>query len=435
MDDVVKQILIGAAGDGSGGLVATFVTALLQTAGRLVRERFRMPERTRALQRAVAVAFAEALDAWAITTDEADHYGSLFRNWLLNPTVLSEFRALLTPGDNSVLDIDLLRAEFEDAGLSVDYLGVVSFETLLQDMVGTFYQAAAEEPALQEPMKIDLLRQMAQRMGALDRQMRHQTTATERAVDQLAEIQRLSEEQVRGQDNTNALLQQIRQVLSEVTQHGSASQRIAVYQQSELALTRAGLLSEPIQSSVTTGERALTLPAMQPILTMLHQIHTQLTTGDGQPDADTLAALEAHYCQMLVEQFKHLAFEGLQPSGVPIVLPLAEVYVELKAVADVPEAADAYSAEERRLLFEAEERGLQTREEVAVHLDALRAERWNRLSRQHVDRLQRRSIEELLRNPMHHGVVILGDPGSGKTTLLRYQALCAAPASYPHFFS
>ena len=46
MDDVVKQILIGAAGDGSGGLVATFVTALLQTAGRLVRERFRMPERT-----------------------------------------------------------------------------------------------------------------------------------------------------------------------------------------------------------------------------------------------------------------------------------------------------------------------------------------------------------------------------------------------------
>jgi hypothetical protein len=143
MDDVVKQILIGAAGDGSGGLVATFVTALLQTAGRLVRERFRMPERTRALQRAVAVAFAEALDAWAITTDEADHYGSLFRNWLLNPTVLSEFRALLTPGDNSVLDIDLLRAEFEDAGLSVDYLGVVSFETLLQDMVGTFYQAAA----------------------------------------------------------------------------------------------------------------------------------------------------------------------------------------------------------------------------------------------------------------------------------------------------
>jgi putative ABC transport system substrate-binding protein len=54
MDEIVKQILIGAAGDASGGLVATFVTALLQTAGRLVRDRFGTPERTQALQRATS---------------------------------------------------------------------------------------------------------------------------------------------------------------------------------------------------------------------------------------------------------------------------------------------------------------------------------------------------------------------------------------------
>lgn len=99
MDEVVKQILIGAAGDGTGGLASSFVIGLLQTAGRLVRGRFGTPERTSALQRAVRSAFAVALDAWEITADEAAHYRTLFEAWLLNPTVLrSCSTALCTAG-------------------------------------------------------------------------------------------------------------------------------------------------------------------------------------------------------------------------------------------------------------------------------------------------------------------------------------------------
>jgi predicted NACHT family NTPase len=64
-----------------------------------------------------------------------------------------------------------------------------------------------------------------------------------------------------------------------------------------------------------------------------------------------------------------------------------------------------------------------------LHLDVLRAERWNRQARQDMARLQRRSIQEILDNPAQRGVVILGDPGSGKTTLLHYQALRTARAS------
>ena len=109
------------------------------------------------------------MDAWVISEDEVAHYGDLFKEWLLNPAVLSEFRMLLTPSEHSQLDMDLLRLEFESAGFSTDYLGTLSFDVLLQDMVGAFYQAAAAEPILQEPIKIDLLRLMAQRMGALDR--------------------------------------------------------------------------------------------------------------------------------------------------------------------------------------------------------------------------------------------------------------------------
>jgi hypothetical protein len=140
-------------------------------------------------------------------------------------------------------------------------------------------------------------------------------------------------------------------------------------------------------------------------------------------------AVEAHYRQTIIDQFEKLTFKGLSPSGTPIVLPLEQVYVELKAVADVPESADTYSAEERRMLLEAEGRGERVREELVLHLDVLRAERWNRQAQQDIARLQRRSIQEILDNPMQRGVVILGDPGSGKTTLLHYQALRTARAS------
>ena len=137
-------------------------------------------------------------------------------------------------------------------------------------------------------------------------------------------------------------------------------------------------------------------------------------------------ALEARYRQMVIDQHHMLTFKGLAPSGTPIVLPLEKIYVELKAVADVPEAADTYSAEERRLLLEAERQGALAREELSMHLDALRAERWNRQARKDSTRLQRRSIQELLDDHTQRGVVILGDPGSGETTLLHYQALRAA---------
>ncbi len=139
-----------------------------------------------------------------------------------------------------------------------------------------------------------------------------------------------------------------------------------------------------------------------------------------------LTALENRYRKTIINQFEKLTFRGLAPSGTPISLPLDCVYVELKVVADVPEAADAYSADERRLLLEAEAHGGEAREELAMHLDALRAERWNRQARQETAQLQRRSIQDILDDRSQRGVVILGDPGSGKTTLMHYQALRAA---------
>ena len=111
---------------------------------------------------------------------------------------------------------------------------------------------------------------------------------------------------------------------------------------------------------------------------------------------------------------------------------------------DVPEASDTYSAEERRMLLEAElERddygsgeGAAGRAEVVAHLDTLRLERWRREARSEIHRemqreaqqkqFERKSIGEIVADSTGRGLVVLGDPGSGKTTLLHYLALTYA---------
>jgi hypothetical protein len=49
MDNLWRDIIVGAAGDGSGGLAAAFVIELWRAAGRRISERFGIPERDRTL--------------------------------------------------------------------------------------------------------------------------------------------------------------------------------------------------------------------------------------------------------------------------------------------------------------------------------------------------------------------------------------------------
>ncbi|GAB4191611.1 MAG: hypothetical protein OHK0022_05440 [Roseiflexaceae bacterium] len=139
-----------------------------------------------------------------------------------------------------------------------------------------------------------------------------------------------------------------------------------------------------------------------------------------------LSAREARYRALIAGQFRHLRLDGLSSGTRPIVLPLAEVYVHLRAVAEVPEAADAFTPEERRLLKLLEERrdggwiNKTELREAELRLDALRRERWNG------KQLQRFPIAQALHDPLKRGLVILGDPGSGKSTLLQFLALSFA---------
>jgi energy-coupling factor transporter ATP-binding protein EcfA2 len=142
-----------------------------------------------------------------------------------------------------------------------------------------------------------------------------------------------------------------------------------------------------------------------------------------------LRDIEAKYRQMVIGNFENLDFKGQIDTAEPLLLPLEKIYVQLRAVTNVPEH-DEFTPEERRLLraLEEAERGeshIQPVElrEAQLHIDALRRERWTK------DRQERFPIAKALQSPERHGLVILGDPGSGKSTLLKFLALVFARGS------
>lgn len=153
----LQLFLFGVTGNALGDLGGEFASHLIRSAGRGVRSLF-TDERTAALTKATTQAMLAAVKDWQALPDEYADLWDRYGAWLLEPVVLGEFRKLLAPTADMALDYALLQEEFEAAGLAVGDWGKPDFAALVQDMVGAFYLAAAEEPLLQEPLKLGVLR-------------------------------------------------------------------------------------------------------------------------------------------------------------------------------------------------------------------------------------------------------------------------------------
>ena len=388
------------------GIAANFATKLLEAAGSRIRRRFGDSGCKKALDEALGSALSAAVKNLDLDESQKDVVQKIFEDWIFRPPVLNQFGKLLNPVPELLMDLDLMEEEFEDSGVNLAVFGEERFKKLIRDIAGEFYGAVAKVPVLQEPLKIDLLREMVIGMGAL-------VEVQEKSLDVQEQIRDLVENIRDGSDQKGEL---IKLMLSEL-KSSSANQQ-AIYQSFMDALDRVGLLD-----GETRALDARRTEDLCQILKLLDKIHEKLTSPETGPSDEELASMEENYRQSIVDWFEILTFKGISPSGKPIALPLEKVYVELKAVADVPEEADTYSADERRLLLEAEETGERARDEMSMHLDSMRLARWKSEARLDMDRLQRQSINEILANPSRKGLVILGDPGSGKTTLLHYAAL------------
>src|SRR5688500_10135460 len=88
----IQTYIWGAAADGTGGFVAEFATRLIDAGGARLRKQFQDPLAQTAMRRAMAEAISFALNQWQMETDETEHYQVLFRQWLLSPVTVGEFK-------------------------------------------------------------------------------------------------------------------------------------------------------------------------------------------------------------------------------------------------------------------------------------------------------------------------------------------------------
>ena len=440
----VQTFMLSVASGGLANLSSDFANHLINASTRGVRTLFgEDDDRTAALRSAANAAMLATIRDWAVLPPEYESIWAQTNGWLLEPIVLGEFRKLLAPSAETELDFAELRAEFAAAGLTVADLNKPDFDALIQDMVGAFYLAAAEEPLLQEPLKIGVLRQMAEGMNALARLQAQEVKLARRSLGELERLNTMADAVVDGQTDAVDLLQAILTAIENLPQDLSSLQ--LGYSETAAVLSRAdmgdiievgnisdgtGLAIGPNATSTITHNHyspELIVPIRQ-LNQRMAQIATSLTARAGALTDAEFNALEQNYRNTIIDQFEMLTFRGITPSGNALTLKLEEVYVELKTIAEVPEAADTYSADERRFMLESE--GELDRAEAIAHLDALRLERWRGEARQQrkseIKRLERRAIADAIRDPTQRGLVILGDPGSGKSTLLHYLALTNA---------
>jgi HEAT repeat protein len=426
----VQKFIVDAGVNTVGGLGTIFAERLIGASVRTVRTFFGEPdERTAALNRAVSVAVLAAVKDWAALPEEYEQIWQKYSDWLLEPVVVAEFRKLLTPTPDLTLDFPMLCEEFAAAGLAVADLGKPDFDALIQDMVGLFYLAAAEEPLLQEPLKIGVLRQVAEGIDALTRLQAQEVRLERRSLGELERLNLMAAAVVDGQTDELELLRAILAALENLPQDLSTLQ--LGYQATAVVLSRADL-GDLIGAGNNSVQRDSASPELTAAISQLNQrlaeIAELLATPHSALSDVELAQLEQNYRQTLIDQFEMLTFRGITPSGKALALKLEEVYVELKTIAEVPEAADTYSADERRFMVESA--GELERAEAIAHLDALRLERWRSEARQQrqeqIKRRERKSIAAAINDPTQRGLVILGDPGAGKSTLLHYLALTHA---------
>ena len=139
------------------------------------------------------------------------------------------------------------------------------------------------------------------------------------------------------------------------------------------------------------------------------------------PSVDDRQQLEARYRRHLISWLEHLSlYRSLRAGDPRDVPPLEELFVMLRAVADLPRDADKFENEESSLLLELDNSDAETPDEITNRLDELRQKRWRRALP------ESRPILEFLNRPDEGAFVILGEPGSGKTMLARFLALTYA---------
>jgi hypothetical protein len=399
-----QQLLIGAGGDALGGLVANLATDLLNAAGRRVARRFQADPQHTALENALGEALVRALSAFPIDPELADHYLTLFDNFLRREAVQEELSLLIDPRPDAAIDLELLRQEFQEAGYDPDLLPDLDFDQFVATFATAFYEEAACRPEFQGVIKIGLLRGVVEQLQEITHLTRRTTQAVESVAEDTEEITEQLEAMIRGQTEAQSLLTQIRDVSQQ-----SVDQIYPVLEAITTRLQREGveLFIEDEQVRIVADQEVSsvsrqTLTALGNMMTLLRQTLLERSAPLTRRER---AALEDRLRCHIQRWFQNLSFQGMMPTPTPISLPLKDVFVHLWGVSALPKEGDTLSAEERRILLRLEEEtNKQIRRELQLRLDALQRGRAGH------GRLERTPIAESLR-PRQRQIYAASLPG------------------------
>ena len=401
-------------------IAANIVVSLLKASAGIVRKRLGQGEAKKALETAIAEALDEALEGQELDDEAREHYGPLLAEFFAREEAAFELAQLLDPRPDQVPDFDTLTHEFRMAGNVPETMSGFDLDSFLRAFFSAFYAAVGSEDSLRAGIDHKLLGTQLQQLGIAVSEIRRAADAGERMAASAERIEVVLERFVAGRSEGEEL--------GQIVEAARAEGFLAAYRTFEeigSGLLKAGLDlgmdSQGALEIVSRGsEASRALPAARLESVRLLAGDLLRTVADHSPSEAELNALDERYRQHIIRWFESLTFQGMMRAPKPIVLPLEEVYVELRAVAEVPEAADAFSVEERRLLLEIEEKDDTKGRELMSQLDAFRRERWSRTVP------ERKSMAEALHQRDRRAFVILGDPGSGKTTLLHFLALVYA---------
>lgn len=279
-------IVSNAVSAAGGNLTSDF----LKAGGRRIERKFRTPEQKKALLKAITCSLAVALDYLSAYAGARRYNERKLMKWLRRDKVVGEFIVLLTPQDQELLDIKLLFAEFEAAGLQLAW---EFFDEWIKLMVVVFYEVASRDPLLSQVLQTEYLREMVEKMGALpqlEALAKQQLQVSKDAVEQLTWIRQHTEEMASGQTLNNELLAYLIQFLQTTRQESLTIQQQS-YQAVESLVARAYdiVLRDDKRIETTVDE-----PALQVVVQLLGEIRLRLTADDRVDDAE-LRDMETEY--------------------------------------------------------------------------------------------------------------------------------------------
>lgn len=179
MNEIVQEILIGAAGDGTGGLLAGMITSVSTR----IAKRFQPEPQKKALQQALEVSL---LTAFETLQDETKPFSRYYLNctadFLRQRVVQEELSVLLEP--SGAFDLNLLRHQFTLAtqGYTPEEIPDIDFDVFMQTLMEAFYEAVKRLPDLQQVIQIERLDTLVQLSTENLRVNRATANNTERLV-------------------------------------------------------------------------------------------------------------------------------------------------------------------------------------------------------------------------------------------------------------